>query len=65
MGSEISTTRLIGYGMQAANYDKGCLGQAMGYELRAMDFLYETDYYEGLLNVSKVSIDFKSFGIIA
>ena len=55
MGSEISTTRLIGYEMQAVNYDKGCLGQAlgqaMGYELRAMDFLYETDYYEGLLNV--------------
>ena len=51
MGSEISTMRLIGYGMQAANYDKGCLAQAMGYELRAMEFLYVTGYYEARLNV--------------
>ena len=55
MGSEISTTRLIGYGMQAANYDKGCLGQAMGYELRAMEFLYVTGYYEARLNVRYIA----------
>ena len=59
MGSEISTMRLIGYGMQAANYDKGCLGQAlglaMGYELRAMEFLYVTGYYEARLNVRYIA----------
>ena len=51
--------RLIGYGMQAANYDKGCLGLAlglaMGYELRAMEFLYVTGYCEARLNVRYIA----------